>query len=203
MEPTPLSNLPPGVSSDNLVTIGEVLKPRGLSGELKVRIACDGPEHFSQCLAGGETYLWKTPCPGGPSSRCPAQAARIIRVRSIRFHEGFALVRFQGVEDIASAELLRGCHIGLPSNRLPPPGEDTYYYFQLEGLVVLLPNGEMAGRVERVEQGPAHHQLVVQPTEKGAKPFRIPMVAAFVKTVDVTAGRILVELPPGLIESQQ
>jgi ribosomal 30S subunit maturation factor RimM len=61
----------------------------------------------------------------------------------------------------------------------------------------------MAGRVERVEEGPAHHQLVVRPTEKGAKPFRIPMVAAFVKTVDVTAGRILVELPPGLIESQQ
>ena len=201
MEPTAPSSLPLGVSPDNLVTIGEVLKPRGLSGELKVRVTCAGPEHFLQCLAGGEIYVWQTACPGGGASHGPA--VRILRVRSVRFHDGFALVRFEGVEDSDSAEPLRNCHIGLPPSHLPPPGKDSYYYFQLEGLAVVLPGGEEIGRVERVEEGVAHDQLVVRPAGKDAKAFRIPMVAAFVKTVDAASGRILVELPPGLIECQQ
>ena len=203
MEPTAPSSLPLDVSPDNLVTIGEVLKPRGLSGELKVRVTCDGPEHFSQCLAGGEVYVWPTACPGGGAGHHPGQAVRILRVRAVRFHEGLALVRFEGVENGDSAETLRNCRIGLPLSHLPPPGKDSYYYFQLEGLAVVLPGGEEIGRVERVEEGVAHDQLVVRPAGKVSKPFRIPMVAAFVKTVDATAGRIVVNLPPGLIECQR
>jgi 16S rRNA processing protein RimM len=203
MEENPQTGPPPDVSPDDLVEIGEILKPRGLKGEVKVRIACDGPDDFVECLMDRDVYVWKTASPRGEGARCAREPVRTMRVRGIRFHEGFALVTFDGVEHIDAAEPLRGYRMGLPSSQLPDPGEDSYYHFELEGLAVVLPTGETIGRVTRVEEGLAHDQLLVQPLEEGAKPFRVPMVAAFVKTVDVAGGRVLVDPPPGLIESQR
>ncbi len=86
---------------------------------------------------------------------------------------------------------------------MPSGDPDSYYYHELEGLRVVTPEGAELGKIERIEENPAHDQLVVRPSEPGAHPFRIPMVGAFVKTVELATGQIIVEIPNGLIESQR
>jgi 16S rRNA processing protein RimM len=133
----------------------------------------------------------------------PLRAPEPVRIESVRFHAGYALVFLEGVDSVEAAERYRDCLFGLPVDRLPAGEPDTYYYHQLEGLRVVTVGDVVLGAIERIEENPAHDMLVVRPPEPAAHPFRIPMVEAFVKTVDLAAGRVVVDLPPGLIESQR
>jgi 16S rRNA processing protein RimM len=191
---------------------------------LKVSLLCDGPDHFRQCIESGEILAWKdlpaarrpVSPPSPPDSSKPQssnssttdrahplRAPEPIRIESVRFHAGYALVLLEGVESVEAAERYRNCLFGLPADQLPSGDPDSYYYHELEGLRVVTPEGAELGKIERIEENPAHDQLVVRPKEPGAHPFRIPMVQAFVRTVDLEAGQIIVEIPDGLIESQR
>ncbi|HNY27336.1 MAG TPA: ribosome maturation factor RimM, partial [Candidatus Sumerlaeota bacterium] len=210
---------------ESLVAFGKALKPRGIRGELKVSLLCEGPDHFCQCLESGEILAWKdlpaglsavrrpaAPVPSPDSSKpsapvtpvagkAPLRAPEPVRIESVRFHAGYALVFLEGVDSVEAAERYRDCLFGLPVEQLPAGEPDSYYHHQLEGLRVVTVQGALLGVIERIEENPAHEQLVVRPAEPGAPLFRIPMVQAFVRTVDLEAGQILVEIPDGLIES--
>jgi 16S rRNA processing protein RimM len=181
------------------VAIGRVLKPRGLRGELKVHILCNGPEHFEECIAAGPVRVWRDRSGGTtPSSATPHS----IQIASLRFHGGHALVSFTGFDTVEAAEALRGCLIGLSQEDLPPPEEDAYYHQDLEGLAVVDADGALLGAVESVVENPAHDMLLVKPEETESRAFQIPLVEAFVLDIDLAGGRIVVSLPEGLIESQ-
>ncbi|MFP4580339.1 MAG: ribosome maturation factor RimM [Candidatus Sumerlaeia bacterium] len=232
---------------DDLVTIGILIKPRGLKGEIKTRLTCEGPEHFEDCVAAGKVWLWFEPAAGGPSvakaekkthrKNLPPKntAPRIVHVENLRFHQGDALVKFEGVNSIDEAENFRGGLLGMLPEDLPrwEEEEESYYHYELEGLRVYDINEHFLGTVLQVEEGLAHDQLLIKPAKKSdseiannqpymtnndsndkrdgqAKKmlknrknyFRIPLVAAIVLMVDVQKGIIQVDLPQGLIESQ-
>ncbi len=211
-------------AAESLVAFGKALKPRGIRGELKVSLLCDGPDHFCQCLESGEILAWKdlpaSPAairPASPSSPAdpqvvvssaprnpvaPLRAPEPVRIESVRFHSGYALLRLEGVDSVEAAERYRGCLFGFPPDQLPASDPDSYYHHQLEGLRVVTVQGVLLGVIERIEENPAHEQLVVRPPEPESRLFRIPMVQAFVRTVDLEAGQVTVEIPDGLIESQ-
>jgi 16S rRNA processing protein RimM len=178
-------------NTENWVEIGRIVKPRGIHGEVKVYIVCDGPEHFDECLGEeGRIYAW-------PSSKpCPAEPLELV-VEDLRFHDGHALVHFRGKEKIEDVENLRGYSLGLPMEKLPPAGEETYYFHELQGLQVFDETGILIGVVQAVEENPAHPLIVVRPADSGPI-FRAPWVSAFVRKVDLEAKRIEMTLPPGL-----
>lgn len=188
--------------SEALVAYGKVLKPRGTQGELKVLLLCSGPEHFAECIAREDVLAWSSPAGQGSAKPPLAEAARRLRLESVRFHAGFALVKIDGIDSIDEAETLRGFCFGLPVDQLPAPEENAWYYHQLEGLRIVTVAGEKLGAVLRVEENPAHDMLVVAPFASGKRPFRVPLIDAFVKKVDPAGGVIEVDLPEGLIESQ-
>jgi 16S rRNA processing protein RimM len=120
-------------------------------------------------------------------------------VEDLRFHDGCALIRFQGKERIEDVENLRGYLLGLPQEKLPPAGEETYYFHELEGLSALDENGTLIGTIQTVEENPAHPIIVIRPAD-GSPDFRAPWVAAFVKNVDLQGKTVELALPPGLRE---
>ena len=195
-------------SPDDLLAIGEIVRPRGIRGELKVRLLCNDFDHFRQCLGAGEIFLWNqrpglaTPAPPPGRRQTPASPGP-ARVVSARPHGGFALVTLNGVATIDDAERLRGWLLGLRVAQAPPPGEDTFYHFQLEGLAIVDENGEKIGAVQEMRETLAHDHLLVRPLNPRLRPFLIPLVATFVKRIDLKSAQIDVALPPGLIESQQ
>ncbi len=189
----------------DLLSFGEVLRPRGTRGELKVRLLCADAGHFQECMDAKEVLAWKGAGKKSASSKTspPSSPPRSVRIEAVRFHAGYALVKLEGVDTTDEAERFRGHVIGLREDRLPPAGDGCFYHHELEGLTVVDAEGEALGKVLTVRESPGHDHLVVEPADGSGRSFLIPMVRTFVRNIDLEAGGIEVDLPPGLIESQR
>ena len=80
----------------------------------------------------------------------------------------------------------RGSWLEVERARLPAPGDDEYYVFQLVGLAVVEEGGRDLGRVAAVAPGVANDVLEL---DSGRA---LPMVEDCVRNVDLDTGRILV-----------
>lgn len=161
------------------VAIGEVLRPHGVRGEVRVKPLTAHPERF---LHLEEVYV---------------EGVR-RRVRAARVAAGAVILSLEGCEDRGAAELLRGRLLEVDRDHVHPLPEGEYYWFQLRGLRVLTTEGRPVGRVVDVEPNPAHDLLVVE-GEAGRR-FLVPAVRALVAEVDLEGGRLLVRDIPGLLE---
>ncbi len=83
----------------------------------------------------------------------------------------------------------------------PQTEDDAWYDHQLVGLDVVR-DGEVVGRVIRVDHFPAQDLLVVRPSTGSVTDSEVlvPFVAAIVPEVDIKAGRVVVTPPAGLFE---
>jgi 16S rRNA processing protein RimM len=81
----------------------------------------------------------------------------------------------------------------MPRGELPALPEDEFYWEDLVGCSVVDPAGNPLGDVAAVTPGPAHDWLVVR--RAGGEEGLLPVVAAFLRSVDV-AGRRVVAAPP-------
>ena len=80
----------------------------------------------------------------------------------------------------------RGVSLEVAREELPPPEPGSYYVFQLVGLEVVEEEGRRLGLVRDVAPGVANDVLEL---DTGAA---LPLVEACVRSVDLSAGRILV-----------
>ena len=87
------------------------------------------------------------------------------------------------------AKRLRDHFLCVSREQRRPLSEDEWFIDDLIGLKVESIDGEAIGTVRDVDEQPAHHILVVE-TPSGEQ--LIPLVSAFVESVDVAAGRVRV-----------
>ncbi len=118
-------------------------------------------------------------------------------------HKGRMVLKFAGVDSISDAEKLVGCEIQIPRQQrtaLPP---DEFYVSDLVGCVLIDVGGQNevereVGRVADVNSSAGEAPLLVV---KGAgKEFLVPFAQAFVRKLDLSARRIEMALPEGLLE---
>jgi 16S rRNA processing protein RimM len=81
----------------------------------------------------------------------------------------------------------RGAELAIPVSELPTPEPDSYYAFQLVGLAVVDEEGRELGRVVEVHPGVANDNLELDDRTL------LPLIDDAVRTVDLEAGRIVVE----------
>ena len=171
------------------LVVGRVGRPHGIHGELTVHVHTDDPDLR---FAAGSVLATE------PAARGP------LTVASSRWHSGRLLVRFAGHADRNSAEDLRGTVLVMDSADVAPVGPDEFHDYQLVGLNVLTLAGEPVGVVTDVRhQG--QDLLVIQPPAgppgaPGRDQILVPFVAAIVPEVDVEAGRLVIDPPPGLLD---
>lgn len=178
-----------------LLTVGRILRPHGVHGEVLVQISTDEPE---QRYVVGATLV--TGDPSGrdrPPDRPPAPESLVVE--ALRPHQGWLIVTFQGVADRDAADRLRGLLLHVDSGTLAPPADpDEYHDHQLVGLAAVTPAGERLGQVARVDHGPAADRLVL--ARPDGRTALVPFVAAIVPEVDLAGGRVVVDPPPGLLD---
>ncbi len=115
-----------------------------------------------------------------------------------RPHRGRALVEFEGIDDRAAAEKLRGLGLAVEAAEVPPPPAGSWYHYQLLGCRCRdRAAGDLGAVVDLVEDG-GGLLLVV---DDGRRRLPVPFVSEFLRRVDPEAGVIEVELPPGLVET--
>jgi len=123
--------------------------------------------------------------------------ARKWRLRVVGAAKGVLIARLAGVEDRNRAEALRGLRLYLPRAALPPAAEDEYYHADLIGLSAVLADGTPVGEVRAVHDFGAGDTLeIVRPQ---GQPAMVPFTRAVVPVVDVAAGRLVLDPPPGLL----
>ena len=121
-----------------------------------------------------------------------------LTVREFRWMNSHPVAFFEGVDDRAAAEELVRAILWIDQDPEDAPIEDDAWYdHQLVGLDVVR-DGEIVGRVVRVDHFPAQDLLIVR---VGAdREVLVPFVKALVPEVDVAGGRVLVTPPAGLFE---
>ena len=167
------------------LVVGRIGRPHGLRGELTVQVHTDEPD--SRFAAG--SVLATEPAARGP-----------LTVSSARWHSGRLLVSFAGCADRTSAEDLRGTLLVMDSAEVAPAEDPNEFHdYELIGLDVATVAGEQVGVVADVlHQG--QDLLVIRPDRPGAEEVLVPFVAALVPEVDVKAGRLVIDPPPGLLD---
>ncbi|MBK5255669.1 MAG: 16S rRNA processing protein RimM [Vicinamibacteria bacterium] len=162
---------PPDEDADS-VTIGVVLRPHGIKGEVVVEPLTDNEERFAQLE---DVRVVR---PSGSSSR--------LRVVSMFPHKGRLVILFEGIVGMDEAESLRGAELRIPIDSLPQLPAGSYYHHELHGLDVRIESGASIGTVTSLwETGPTP-VLVIHDADQ--RETLLPLVDAFVLEVDVKKG---------------
>jgi 16S rRNA processing protein RimM len=180
MSPTVTPRPAQGKLPTNDASAGRVAGVFGLRGELKIAPSRIGEDALRPGLE--------------VRARLRDGAERTLRIRSLRRHQGRPLVAFDGVEDATAAEPLVGATLTIDRADVDLAA-DEYFDDDLIGCALVDAGGATLAQVAAVEHYPAQDVLRL---ETGAI---VPLVRAFVKDVDVGAKRILVDLPPGLLDA--
>jgi 16S rRNA processing protein RimM len=162
------------------VCVGVVTGPHGVGGAVRIKSFTATPEDIA-------AY--------GPLS--DETGTRRLELRLLGAAKGVLIARLSGVEDRNCAETLRGLHLYLPRSALPPPEPEEYYHTDLLGLEVVLSDGTPVGRVRAIHDFGAGDTLEIE--RPGAPSAMVPFSRAVVPVVEIEAGRLVVEPPPGLL----
>ncbi|TGE32779.1 ribosome maturation factor RimM [Desulfosporosinus sp. Sb-LF] len=162
------------------VLIGEVLRPHGYEGELKIYPLTTDPERF---LKLQEVFLRR------------GKIDQHFKIISARVQMDLVLLRVEGIDTIDQAEKYRGWEVRIDRSEVPPLKEG-WYYFELEGMQVY--EGDvLLGTLSQVLETGANDVYLV----KGPKgELCVPALKSVVQHVDVQGRRMDVILPPGLLE---
>lgn len=166
-----------------LVLIGRIGRPHGVRGELVMEGVSLTPDE----LRAVRGFTW----------RSPRGEERTVTLSGARAAHDRLLVAFEGAGDRDLAAALTNGDLLAEASRLPDPGPQVAYTFQLLGLRVENEQGRDLGTLAEIVTTGAQPMYVVR---GGERELLVPAVPDILKQVDLTAGRIVVSLPPGLDE---
>jgi 16S rRNA processing protein RimM len=192
--------------------VGRIGRPHGIRGEVIVGVRTDEPD--LRFAVGAVFDVERTlPGPGGTGegSRVAVAGGHLVggqlTVAAARWHSGQLLVAFAGITDRTAAGELTGSWLSVDSSQLPESSDpDEFRDHELIGLSVRTSAGDAVGVVADV----LHHGqdlLVVRQDgdQDGGKgrDYLVPFVKAIVPEIDISAGILVIDPPPGLLNPAQ
>jgi 16S rRNA processing protein RimM len=183
------------------VIVGRVGRPHGIRGEVVIGVRTDEPDLR---FAVGATLDVRSSADhdAGAQGREVADGEGLT-VAAARWHSGQLLVAFAGITDRTAAGELTGSWLSVDSSQLPEIGDpDEFRDHELIGLSVRTCAGDPVGVVTDV----LHHGqdlLVVRRADGQGGDHLVPFVKAIVPEVDVRAGLVVIDPPPGLLDPAQ
>jgi 16S rRNA processing protein RimM len=161
------------------VCLGQIGAAHGVRGEVRLRSFTTDPLAIT-------AY--------GPLE---AEDGSVIEIESLRPAKDHFVATLSGIADRNAAERLTNIKLYVPRDRLPPTDEpDEFYYTDLIGLAAVDRAGKPLGTVLAVHNFGAGDLIEIR-LEGDSKTELLPFDAATVPEVDLKAGRLVIELPPG------
>jgi 16S rRNA processing protein RimM len=166
-----------------MAVVGRIARAHGIRGQVIVDPDTDFPEERFQ--AGAELFIERN------------GAAQPLRITAVRFHRQRPVIAVEGIATMNDAETLAGRELRVPVDRLAALPAETFYRHDLVGCGVYAVDGSRIGEVSDIEGTLGGSRLVVD-GPRGE--ILIPLAAEICRSVDVTAKRIVVDAPEGLLE---
>ncbi|MFT5698745.1 MAG: 16S rRNA processing protein RimM [Desulforhopalus sp.] len=167
---------------DRYLLVGKTTKPHGLGGEVKIYCFSGQPENFLE-------YKELTLCDLKGNLTGP------IAVTKCRVQGKTAVVKLATIADRTAAENIEGYEVMLLKEHLPKTQPGEYYWHQYVGKQLVDKDGALIGTIKELFNSGAQDILVVK-TVNGE--VLIPFIDDFF--IEETDEKIVVELPPGLLE---
>ncbi len=168
-------------SNPKFLVVGEILKPWGYRGEVKVQILTGFPKRLAKLKTA---YL-------GPD-------ARAVQIERARLHSGFAVMKFAGYDTPEAAAKLRGQVVQISAEEAAPLPQGQYYHHQIIGLDVFTPENQRLGTVEEILETGANDVYLVR--REDGKELLLPAIQDVIQEIDLENKRMIVRLIPGLLE---
>ncbi len=121
---------------NDLLEIGEVVKPQGLRGQMKAVSYLDSGDILHQM---DEVFIQKA-----------GQPAASFRVKKIQTKKNTFFFELEGIQDVDAALKLVGGRVLISADRLKKLPEGEYYWHDLIGLQVITETGDALGRIETI-----------------------------------------------------
>jgi 16S rRNA processing protein RimM len=166
--------------SSERICVGAITGAFGVAGEVRLKSFCADPTAIADY---GPLYT--------------QDGSRSFVVKLTRPVAGGLGARITGIKTKEEADALRGTELYVDRSRLPSLPDDEFYHSDLIGLQAVDTGGVMLGSVVAVHNHGAGDILEI--TGPGRKSvLMLPFTLAAVPTVDLAAGRVVVDLPEGL-----
>lgn len=173
------------MDSPDLIAIGEIIKAQGIRGELKVIPLTDNPKRFGEV----HRVFFKT-----------KDGLHELYITGYRYFKDYVLLTFRGISDLTAAENLGRGLIYIPRTERPKLPAGQYYYDQIEGLHVFTVSGELLGEVVQI-LGTGSNDVYWVRSSSGRE-ILLPALQSVVQSVLLEEGKMIVVLPPGLVEDE-
>lgn len=167
------------------VLIGKIIEAHGLRGELLVHVfshSADFLDRLREVGLGSDTQK--------PES--------FFTVEKHRPHRRGFLLKLRSVDDRTAAEGLNKKFVFIDSSLLVSEPGERLYLREILGFTVY-DSGTPVGVIEGFSSNGPQDLLVVR-SEGSPRTWEIPFVAAFLIDIDFNEKKVLMKLPPGLME---
>lgn len=162
------------------ICVGALAGSFGVSGEVRLKSFCADPTAIADY---------------GPLFT--EDGSRSFTVKLTRPVSGGLGARVSGVKTKEEADALRGTQLYVDRARLPHLPDDEFYHADLIGLEACDTGGVVLGKVLAVHNHGAGDLLEINGAGRKTA-LMVPFTLAVVPTVDLAAGRIVVDVPEGL-----
>jgi 16S rRNA processing protein RimM len=168
------------MTNPDRICVGAIAGSFGVAGEVRLKSFCAEPEAIADY---GPLYT--------------EDGSRAFTIKLTRPVAGGLGARLTGVQTKEQADALKGTSLYADRARLPNLPDDEFYHNDLIGLEARDTGGVLLGTVTAVHNFGAGDLIEIQ--GPGLKsPALLPFTLAVVPTVDLAAGRIVIDLPEGL-----
>ncbi len=159
------------------LTIGRILAPWGIKGEVKIQVLTDFPDSFA---TQNQVYLRGHP----------------LTIERSWHHDKHLIIKLGTIDDRGAAEKLRGCDVEIPLSQAHTLPEGEYYPLQLIGLKVQTEEGEPLGEVVDIWLRESNDVYVVR-GQRGQ--ILVPAIEDVVRSIDLENGIMVIEVMNGLL----
>ena len=169
------------MNKSNYISIGKITNFFGIKGEAKV-----GFDNENQIKKAKSVFMLDN------ESCCE------LKIKSIRFHKNFAIVKFDGIDDINDLLEFKGQRIFIPKveaiNKLE---KDEFLIQDLIGCIVFNEQNEKLGEVVNISTNSSQDLLNIK--NGFGKVDLVPFVNEFFPIVDIKNKKIIIKPIEGLL----
>jgi 16S rRNA processing protein RimM len=171
--------------SDDYLIIGQVTKPSGIKGEVKVFPITDDPGRYHSLSA---VYLRSS------------GSYRKVLVDSARVTGRKVWVKLSSFDSVEEAERLRGEFLYVARKDAVTLARGSHYYYDILGCTVETLDGAVIGKVYDIQNTGSCDVYCVQSADEGKREHLIPAVKDVVKKIVVGQKRIVIDAIEGLLD---
>lgn len=166
-------------------TIGRIVAPFGINGELKMMPLSDIPNRFGALDA---VHL-------GPEHT-------LYGIKGVRPYKGdMLLLKLVGVDDANTAETLRNRALSIPLDKLAKLPPDSYYQHDILGLCVSTLDGRELGTITDILVTGSNDVYIIKAAT--GQQILIPAIKEVIKQVDLMRRMMYIEPMRGLLDDEE